>query len=315
MFNILVTSIGSMSAECVISALKEEGHNVIGCDIYPKEWHYITQKCNSFYKVSLASDCKEYMQDIINICDKESINYIFPLTDIEVDFFNTHLEYFNSKGIVVCISEPECLGVARDKYKLHEHFLNDKNIPSVNTVEGVDKRVYDLKFPLIAKQKNGRSSIGLLHIDTQEQLSQVKDLDNYIFQEKLSGSVYTVDIVRNSKTGKTLCIAREELTRTSNGAGLTVKISINKRITELAEYIANKINVNGCVNIEFIHHNSEFYLIDINPRFSAGVAFSNLCGYNMPINHLKCYTESEIDDICEFEEAIMTKIYKEVILS
>ena len=37
--NILLTAIGSMSAKCAINQLKTTGHNIIGCDIYPKEWH------------------------------------------------------------------------------------------------------------------------------------------------------------------------------------------------------------------------------------------------------------------------------------
>lgn len=40
---ILITAIGSMSAECAIKHLKNAGHFVVGCDIYPQEWHYETK--------------------------------------------------------------------------------------------------------------------------------------------------------------------------------------------------------------------------------------------------------------------------------
>jgi len=38
--------------------------------------------------------------------------------------------------------------------------------------------------------------------------------------------------------------------------------------------------------MEFIELNNEFYLIDVNPRFSARVAFSVIDGYDMVNNHL-----------------------------
>jgi carbamoyl-phosphate synthase large subunit len=40
---ILVTAIGSFSADCVISSLKCNGHYVVGCDIYNGMWHAVTK--------------------------------------------------------------------------------------------------------------------------------------------------------------------------------------------------------------------------------------------------------------------------------
>ena len=44
-----------MSAECVIKRLKAEGHFVVGCDIYPGEWHYETKLCDAFIKAPFAT--------------------------------------------------------------------------------------------------------------------------------------------------------------------------------------------------------------------------------------------------------------------
>ena len=53
----LITAIGSMAAECVIKRLKAEGHFVVGCDIYPGEWHYETKLCDVFVKAPFAKRC------------------------------------------------------------------------------------------------------------------------------------------------------------------------------------------------------------------------------------------------------------------
>ena len=58
--NILLTAIGSMSAKCAINQLKTTGHNIIGCDIYPKEWHTESKLCDYFYQAPYATDEEKY---------------------------------------------------------------------------------------------------------------------------------------------------------------------------------------------------------------------------------------------------------------
>lgn len=61
MKNILITAIGSFSAEAVVDSLKNLNNKVIGCDIYPKEWHYLIRKLDNFYQVPLAIEEKRYI--------------------------------------------------------------------------------------------------------------------------------------------------------------------------------------------------------------------------------------------------------------
>lgn len=66
--------------------------------------------------------------------------------------------------------------------------------------------------------------------------------------------------------------------------------------------------------MEFIQSKGKYYLIDINPRFSAGVAFSRMVGYNMVLNHLNCFIAQDIQDGILYQEQIITKRYWEEIL-
>ncbi len=314
MSNILVTAIGSMSASCVITALKEQGHRVVGCDIHPKEWHYLAQFCDNFYQVAPASVRDSFFVDIYNICTQESIDYIMPLIDVEVDLFSHNREWFDNNNIIVCISNIESISIARDKYRLFSYFKHDDNLPSIPTFDCCELDVNTVELPLIAKKRDGRSSIGLEIVNTKERLSQLQKEDNYIFQRLLDGEIFTVDYIRDAKTSNYVAIPRDELVRTSNGAGLTVKILNNSRLVELTNYIGTRLNINGCVNMEFIHNNDDYYLIDINPRFSAGIAFTMQAGYNLPINHLRCFSGESIEDACQYNEFISTKLYREYIV-
>ena len=125
------------------------------------------------------------------------------------------------------------------------------------------------------------------------------------------GNIITVDYVRNASTRESFCVPREELLRTKNGAGITVRIFSDKELVELVSHIGETININGCVNLEFIKNDGKYYLIDINPRFSAGVAFSLMAGYDMITSHVCCHTDGKIMAPVNLREQIIVKSYSE----
>ena len=310
--NVLITAIGSFSADCVIHSLKERGNRVVGCDIYPAEWHAESQLCDNVYRAPYATDEGKYIDFLLDVCTKEGIDYLIPLTDLEIDVINRNRNRFSAKNIFLCIQPESVLAIARDKYAMYTLFENDVlvNVPySVHS----DRLSLDFPLPAIAKPVNGRSSEGLMRVSRQDELSLIQKKDNYIIQEMLEGPVFTVDYVRDS-FGNDFSVPREELLRTKNGAGTTIRITPDKNLVDVVSYIGNKIGIVGCVNMEFILHDGKYYLIDINPRFSAGVAFSNFLGYDMALNNMLAYQGKRIDAAIEFSEQIICKHYSEVLL-
>lgn len=307
---VLVTAIGSFSADCVIKELKTNDYNVIGCDIYPSEWHPVSKDCNKVYRAPLATEEVQYIDFLLTVCVENHVNFIFPLTDIEIDVLNRNRDAFVEKGVVLCMPSPYTLSIVRDKYALYKLFAYDDHVPSIKTYKtGVDKIPEIL--PCIAKPYNGRSSEGLKKIIDPNELNIVKSLDNYIIQEFIPGVIYTVDYTRNERTGHDFCIPREELLRTKNGAGTTVRITVDPNLSQLVSYIGRKIQVNGTINMEFIKSGNIYFLIDINPRFSAGVAFSHIAGYSMVMSHLNCFNDLDIYPPINYLEQIIAKRYKE----
>lgn len=309
---ILITAIGSMSAECAIKQLKAAGHFIVGCDIYPGEWHYETKLCDAFVRAPYATKKDEYVNFLIKTAVEYNLKYIIPLTDLEIDVINEKRALFDDNHIVLCMQKEEVLTIARDKYKLSKAFENDENVPSIKTCR-LSELDINFKFPCIAKPYNGRSSEGLLRNATREQVEAIENKEEYIIQEQLDGNIITVDYCRHSSSGVSCAIPREELLRTKNGAGLTVRTIADEKLIQLVSYIGNKININGCICMEFIHNEGKYYLIDINPRFSAGVAFSVVSGYNMIINHMNCFSGKDIDGQIHVKEQIIIKKYEEVL--
>lgn len=310
--NILVTSIGSMSAQCVISSLRRLGHFVVGTDIYPENWHSESKLCNKFFQIPL---CKEYdyVPTLLNIISENDISLVIPLTDVEIDVLNEKRACFDDIGVILCMPSPDIIEIVRDKYNLYNYFKQDDciHMPQTYLNIGID---VPKKFPLLAKIRNGRSSEGLFWINTHEDLQYILTKRNYIIQEKIDGYIVTVDFIRSRKNGVCVAIPRRELLRTSNGAGLTVEIYADERLFAICKYIGDKLNINGCVNFEFIESDNAYYLIDINPRFSAGIAFSYKVGYDLPKNNLNCFMDDLIDNVPTYKQTIITKKYVEQIL-
>jgi len=301
-----------MSAACAIKRLKENGAFVVGSDIYPGEWHLETKMCDAFVNAPFATDEDVYIQFLLDTCKQYDLGYIIPLTDLEIDVINRQRSRFEEAGIVLCMQSAAVLETARDKYKLSLRFVDDVKVPSVRTCKLVDMPE-DFPFPCIAKPYNGRSSEGLIRKATKEQVNAIENKDAYILQEQLRGWVHTVDVCRSAASGKCAAMPRAELLRTQNGAGLTVQMVADESLIELASHIAAELNINGCVNMEFIHNSDKFYLIDINPRFSAGVAYSVVSGYDMITNHMRCFMGADIDGQIPVKEQIIIKKYEEVI--
>lgn len=84
MKTVLITAIGSFSADIVIKKCRENGMRVIGCDIYPREWVVDAGNVDAFYQVPRATEAEAYPEALLEICSREKVDGILPLTDVEV---------------------------------------------------------------------------------------------------------------------------------------------------------------------------------------------------------------------------------------
>lgn len=304
--NVLVTAIGSMSADTVLTTLSEvQSLKLIGTDIYPQEWQPNAAFVSKFYQIHKATHAA-YISQMLEICRENNINYIIPLTDPEVDCLSENAKLFEKEGVTLCISSPETILKCRDKSTIEELFKNSSTVKVVSSLSR-EKLEDEKVYPIIAKPKRGRSSEGLFLLKKKSSLAIIDSFDDYLFQPRIEGAVFTVDFIRTIN-GDTLCIPRKELIRTSNGAGITVEIIQSDYLNKVTRVIGETLNIIGCVNIEFISDGTDFYLIDINPRFSAGIGFSLEAGYDFVTNHLRCFQNKEIDKLSLVREGIISRI-------
>lgn len=314
--NTLVTSIGSISAPFVIETLKNLNHTVIGTDIYPKKWIAVASEVDAFYQTAYTSSSDVYLNQILEICECESVNIILPLTDVDVDFYSNYIDLFLERNVIITISNKETISLVRNKFSVFSDLKSKiiRNIPTYFYSDYLEKCGV---FPAVAKKINGRSSEGFMEIKTLDEMefSRLKSND-YIFQPFIEGEIYVADILNNRESKKEICLIRKELTRTVNGAGIAVEIVECKKILEFISSFCKKLEIKGCINIEFIKAKDDsIYLMDINPRPSAGVVFSNIAGYNFIENHINSFLGKPIADLTEYRYGlVITRKYIEIVV-
>ncbi|WP_161865561.1 ATP-grasp domain-containing protein [Pseudomonas yangonensis] len=316
---VLVTAIGSMSAECVLRSLSSyKGIRLLGSDLHPADWLVTSPLVQKVYQLPSARDAQEYLDAILTVCRQELVTHLIPLTDPEVDVISSSRKRFLDLGVVVCLPPSSCVEICRDKLALHNRFVNDDIIQPIPSRALVQWQELRCDFPFLAKPRDGRSSEGLMRLDNKQDLEYLlwRDRDQrYIVQPFYAGIVHVVDVLRNTSTGTVSIICRKELIRTSNGAGLSVAIHSCPVLSAHAEWLADQLDVHGCICMEFLECSGSYLLMDINPRFSAGVKFSNMTGYDMVLNTLRCFLGEEVDQPVFYPDMVVARGHYEQIMS
>lgn len=307
--NILLTAIGSVSAYDSCVALKKTSNTVYGCDIYPEKWLANTEEFKKVFLVSKASEQNKYLFEILTICNENNIDIIIPLTDIECDLLSQHKITFEGNGIKIACFDSALQSMCRNKLLMSKRLSNVCKCIETYTVN----ETINADFPLMLKPINGRSSQAQLIAYTQNELDVYKTLrDDYIIQPFIKGDVFTVDVVQD-KFANCFCVVRHELLRTVSGLGTTVKMFSEHKLIEICKNIAKDIGFVGTVNMEFINNGDEFYFLEINPRFSGGIGFSLLAGYDFINAHLDSHLGKQICTNANIEELQMVQYYKKQI--
>ncbi|MCE5343351.1 MAG: ATP-grasp domain-containing protein [Eubacteriales bacterium] len=288
MKTVLLTAVGSASTAAVHRSLKAAGYRVIGCDIYPKTWTVNAGEMDAFFTVPLASETDKYLAALTKIVRSEKIDFVIPSTDVEVDVLCGHKEDFRALGATVCCPDRNVAELCRDKLRMAEA-LGTAGVCSVIPTYTAQTLPADLPYPLLLKPTHGRSSQGITVVgDPSELAFTLRSRTDAIIQPRLAGDIYTVDCARDTQ-GNVVTLVRRERLRAINGLGIAVDICPVHSLNAACRNIMDFVGIVGVVNMEFIHNGVAYSFLEVNPRFSGGVGFSVLAGYDFPLAMLACH--------------------------
>jgi len=291
--NILVSSAGSTPAISVIKALRKQKEldiNIIAADMgkYSAGFQLADEHC-----IVPASNDSSFIPKIKEICKDKKILVVIPIIDEELAVFAAEKKVFNDElDIKILVNDLEVVKRANNK-KETAKFCDENEIihPKTSGAFSIeDMEGLDLGFPLIIKPLFGRGSVGIHIVNSEEEFKNLPDdcKKDTISQEFIQGTEYTVDILASPEGEILQAIPRERIVVKAGQVfkGRTVK---NEKLMDLAKEVAKKFGINGPCNVQFIEKDNEFYLIEVNPKFGAGLPLAVEAGVNIPLFLIQMY--------------------------
>lgn len=319
---VLVTSLGSTAGDIVVKTLKRLGYRVVASDIYAKELVVDAWNVDQFYQVPLISDEAAFVPVLHDICEREGVNLIVPLTDLDVDYLNANRGWFEERGITLCISPKHSLDIIRDKKKLQDFIA--QNCPltkSVPTVYMKDVETAPWAYPVVCKPCNGRSSQGLRYVHNDVEWNALKHEvagtpaeQLYIVEPFVEGPIVMCEVVRQPQTGDVVAVTREEKLDTPTCLAISVYVYQDEQLEHACRVLADKLDIWGSVNFEFLRSpDGVYHFIECNPRFSAGTEFTHLGGYDCVGNHMRAFEGKAIDRFTFTNPRYIARKYEEYV--
>ncbi|MBE5801648.1 MAG: ATP-grasp domain-containing protein [Clostridiales bacterium] len=306
MKTVMLTAVGSASAGPVTARYQALGMRVVGCDIYPRSWNETSQQVDEFFQALTVQDEEAYVQQMLAAVRRYGVEALIPLTDVEVDVLCSRKAEFLALGCVLCTPEEAVVRLCRDKQQMAQRLEAAQVCRTIPTFSGKDL-AENLSFPMMLKPRSGRSSQGQVIAWCQADVdAALKRRDDYIAQPYLTGDIYTVDVARDVQ-GNVQTLVRRELLRTGNGLGTTVEVIPQHPLDRICADIAREAAILGVVNMEFIHHDDDFYFLEVNPRFSGGAGFSLKAGMDVALLMLRCHQGQHIGQRPVVQPGIYTR--------
>lgn len=272
--NILVTSAGRRVkiVEYFKNALKIEAGKVVAtdCDQNAPALYFADA-----YEIVPRIDDPNYINILVDICEKHHINAIISLIDPELELLAQHKNVFDEKDIQLILSPHESVAISFDKFKTFE-YLNNEGITTVPTYDDLEVVINRLKqdeltYPLVVKPARGSASIGLYIVENETELREAfNKFDDQIVQPYYKDKEFGIDVYIDMISGDLVDLFIKEKIRMR--AGETDKsISIhNDKIETLVKQFIEQSDFIGPIDIDCFEYEGEYYISEINPRFGGG---------------------------------------------
>lgn len=273
---VLITGVGGDIGQGIIKCLKDINYDLslLGCDTDP--FAAGRELVERFYEAPSVKDSGKYLSFIKKMLDKENAVYLFPTTEIEIEFFDAHRDYFKN-NITIFINKHHIIKDFLDKYETIK-FLKNNNLPYPKTYL-IENYNNELEYPFVLKPRKGCGGKGLILVNDSAEFNFLrKKTKNCIVQEIVGteDDEYTVTVF---STGKDSCSIAFKRFLGYGSLSKIAQLIQDNRIQSLAERIAKAASLEGSLNIQCRKTNSGYIPFEINPRFSSTVYTRHFFGF------------------------------------
>lgn len=297
MTKVLVTDCNSRKALCVVRSLGKQGYEVITGD---KDGFNLTRfsKYSSkfLFLPDPINDRNEYLNRLVKIVLKEKIDVLIPMEDETVELVIENMELF--QNVKTLLPDYNTFIIARDKGETIKRAISlGVSCPNTYFVKGLDE-LNNLKdgisYPVIIKPRISSGSRGIIHAHNNKELvnKYVEIHNKYpypIIQDYLSGDFIKVQVLlimdKDHKV-KGLCSYEGIREFPVNGGPVTMWKTISiPELEDLTVKFLEELEWVGFAEVEYIvnRKTGDYFLMEINPRFSANIALAVNVGVDFPL--------------------------------
>ena len=315
--NILVTGAGALLGQGILRLLKisDFQKKIFTADPDPRATGHWLGDCA--LTIPKASD-PNFIEEIKSIVKEYNIDAILVGTDVELKRFAEVKEDFDRLfNCKVVVSDLGVIAISNDKF-LTSQFLEENNFPypisvMANDMESLLKIKEELGFPLFAKPVDGARSIGLVKINTEDELLKIYNKDsNLVVQQFLPDELgeYTSGCVVVDGVCKVIVTLKRDL-RDGN-TYRAYRDSQTSLYDEQIKVIAEKLNPDGPVNFQFRILEGKPVIFEINGRFSGTTPLRSFFGFNEVEALLKYYFYREEIQIPTLRNGMVFRTWSDI---
>lgn len=274
---------------------------------------------DKFYKVSRMTD-PGYIDEIFEICKKESITAVLSLIDPELSLLAEHREDFRKLGVTVIGSSYELCEMSLDKMQMFQ-WLTEHEYKTARSYTSMDAFRADfdkgiMTFPVFVKPVRGSASIAISKVSDMETVELLfKHSDNLMIQEFLDGQEIGADVYIDMISGEAVSIFTKK--KIKMRAGETDKSVSFKdaALFTLIEKFVRETGYRGQIDIDIFDIDGRYYISEVNPRFGGGYPHAYECGADhmkLIVNNLQGIANEK--NIGSYQDNIYMMKYNEVMI-
>lgn len=278
---VLVTGVGAASAQSAIKGLRLQKKipiKILGADSnLENAGRFLVDE---FYQLPEVGETN-FFPKLLSLVKAKRPLLLVPIVDAEFLKLSQEKEKLEKFGCKMALSSPQTIKICQDKWQTHV-FFRQNNYKSAPTFLPADLP-RKIKFPLIIKPRDGRSTHDTYKLETKKDLEfYLKKVNNPIIQEWIKGQEYTADTISDFKGNFLGCCVRKRI-ETRLGISYKGETVRNKTVANLLKKLCNQLRIIGPANIQFFKRGKDLILSEVNPRFSGGLPLSIAAGFNSPL--------------------------------
>lgn len=261
---------------------------------------------------------ENYLDCILNICEKEHVNGVLSLIDPELSLLAENEEKFKAIGTTVIGSSYELCELSLNKYKMYQWLKKHRYCCAKTWINTKDFYTAiengEILYPVFVKPVCGSASINISKAYDRETVDLLMSHEEGLMvQEYLCGQEIGADVYIDLISGEVVSIFTKKKLKMRAGETDKAVSFKDPELFELIERFVTEAGYRGQIDIDIFSIDGKYYISEVNPRFGGGYphAYEAGCDHmKLIFNNLNGHINSK--RIGNYEEGIYMMKYNEV---